>query len=366
MALGNTALYGIGAGINAVSNVFGNLFGSSEASKNRKWQEKMINQQNEYNSPTNQVARLVDAGLNPALSYGNVSTGVQTSAGTGAQASDTSSKFDYMANILNAKNVQSQIAVNKSVEKLNAANAEKALTDAKIQKETLWNNQKQFMLTQGFELQKWREGYLPQITQGIKESQQDIEKTQQDIRESMARVDNMRQSIAIALEKLPKELALMEKQGKALIMSATAALRQAHAAEINASTNIFNAQTSRAAQQSLSAFQNAQIRALELLTPEQARNLRANTNNIRFNTYRGWKLLDGDIKLQGAQLKSMQANIRLCYEQVENLRKQNKWYDAQQLMDCTLKMTECYKNFIGTNVSALQSFSQFMPKGISF
>lgn len=41
-------------------------------------QKKLIDKQNKYNSPVNQMKRLVQAGLNPNLAYGNVSTGNQT------------------------------------------------------------------------------------------------------------------------------------------------------------------------------------------------------------------------------------------------------------------------------------------------
>lgn len=76
----------IGAGlIEGAGSLFGgiiNAFSQSSANKtniqlsreNRDWQESMWEKQNAYNTPAAQIARLKDAGLNPALMYsqGNV------------------------------------------------------------------------------------------------------------------------------------------------------------------------------------------------------------------------------------------------------------------------------------------------------
>lgn len=55
------------------------------------WQEKMVQQQNEYNSPVNQARMLSEAGLNPAIAMQGQGTTISASpgspAGTGAQAS---------------------------------------------------------------------------------------------------------------------------------------------------------------------------------------------------------------------------------------------------------------------------------------
>lgn len=78
-------------------------FNREEAEKNRQFQEAMMdksynqsvdfwNMQNEYNSPANQVARMKEAGINPALSGaitpGMASGGTNTSA-SGSQASSS-------------------------------------------------------------------------------------------------------------------------------------------------------------------------------------------------------------------------------------------------------------------------------------
>lgn len=50
------------------------------AQENREWQERMINEQNAYNSPEAQRQRLESAGFNPLFQGDNISAGLQTIA----------------------------------------------------------------------------------------------------------------------------------------------------------------------------------------------------------------------------------------------------------------------------------------------
>lgn len=87
----------LGSLITGGANVLGGLFGmGSQASANKanlelakyqnEWNEKMWHMQNEYNLPKNQMARYLDAGLNPNLIYGSgsASAGNSTSVPTAA------------------------------------------------------------------------------------------------------------------------------------------------------------------------------------------------------------------------------------------------------------------------------------------
>lgn len=88
----------IGAGIDAISNIFGGLFNANQAAKNRAFQERMYYRQlldqrenwrmmNEYNTPSAQLARLREAGLSPLLMYSGNNPGVvATSPADGASA----------------------------------------------------------------------------------------------------------------------------------------------------------------------------------------------------------------------------------------------------------------------------------------
>lgn len=68
----------------AAASIFSNLFTNYQnkqiTENNQKWNEQMMDKQNEYNNPSNQVQRLQDAGINPAMlgsgQIANTSAGV--------------------------------------------------------------------------------------------------------------------------------------------------------------------------------------------------------------------------------------------------------------------------------------------------
>lgn len=102
-----------------------------ENQKSREWNEKMWNLQNEFNSPTAQLARFVDAGLNPALAYGEVTSGLATnptsSYGQGSTNPDqTSARMAEAAQLFNQMNLaNSAIRLNDSQAEANQALADK-------------------------------------------------------------------------------------------------------------------------------------------------------------------------------------------------------------------------------------------------
>lgn len=94
-------------------DLLGGMFGAIDGALSRQWQEKMWHMQNEYNSPKAQIARLKEAGLNPAMMYANGSAG-------GASASVPSAPAPIMKNM-----------------KLDFARALQAKRDAQIQDKQL-------------------------------------------------------------------------------------------------------------------------------------------------------------------------------------------------------------------------------------
>lgn len=68
------------AAASILSNLFTNYQNKQITENNQKWNEQMMDKQNEYNNPSNQVQRLMDAGINPAMLGGgqiaNTSAGV--------------------------------------------------------------------------------------------------------------------------------------------------------------------------------------------------------------------------------------------------------------------------------------------------
>lgn len=102
-----------------------------ENQKSREWNEKMWHLQNEFNSPTAQLARFLDAGLNPALAYGEVTSGLATnptsSYGQGSTNPDqTSARMAEAAQLFNQMNLtNSAIHLNDSQAEANEALADK-------------------------------------------------------------------------------------------------------------------------------------------------------------------------------------------------------------------------------------------------
>lgn len=113
----------IGAGATIGSNLLGNLFSSSAAKQNYKYAVKMWNMQNEYNAPINQVRRLEEAGLNPALMYNNAASGGTASSMTPPQVqynSPLNGVLDKLGSLLQLK----QLAANVEKTKQETKNAE--------------------------------------------------------------------------------------------------------------------------------------------------------------------------------------------------------------------------------------------------
>ena len=70
----------------------------------RQWNEKVWHMQNEYNLPKNQLARLVDSGLNPALMYGQATTGLaqNVNGSYGAASTNPSQLPQAIGNVQNS------------------------------------------------------------------------------------------------------------------------------------------------------------------------------------------------------------------------------------------------------------------------
>lgn len=67
-------------GIDFGKSFLNNYFGKKASKKQRQWDLQMWKMQNEYNKPINVMARLKEAGLNPALMYGSGSAGMGISS----------------------------------------------------------------------------------------------------------------------------------------------------------------------------------------------------------------------------------------------------------------------------------------------
>lgn len=113
----------IGAGATVANNLLGNMFSSMANNTNYKNAVKLWNMQNEYNSPINQVRRLKEAGLNPALMYNNAASGGTASSVAAPQVqynSPLNGVLDKLGSLLQLK----QMAANVEKTKQETKNAE--------------------------------------------------------------------------------------------------------------------------------------------------------------------------------------------------------------------------------------------------
>lgn len=118
------------------------MWNNTQAEKSYELQQRMFDYTSNYNSPANQVKRLQEAGLNPALMYGTTgatgtqgTTGNASASGVGGNASDTAerrqAKVAEQGMALQMAKLASEIDVNKSVAESNRASAEKAGAETK-------------------------------------------------------------------------------------------------------------------------------------------------------------------------------------------------------------------------------------------
>lgn len=111
-ALGS--LFGLAnTGVNIALQNKQNKFNAEQAQLNRNFQREMWSANNEYNTPTKQVARLVDAGLNPALAYGQVTSGTSSSSPSGSQAQSAGNIESGLANAFGLYATAQQLKMQK-------------------------------------------------------------------------------------------------------------------------------------------------------------------------------------------------------------------------------------------------------------
>uniref|UniRef100_A0AAU8AUB7 DNA pilot protein n=1 Tax=Dulem virus 96 TaxID=3145807 RepID=A0AAU8AUB7_9VIRU len=109
-------------GLQGLANQAGDLFNrATGAAQANQWQWDMWNAQNAYNTPAAMRQRLIDAGYNPSLMYGNASSGGSAGAMTSKQGQGTSG-----LNPLDWFSVISTIQKQDAETRLAVANAEKA------------------------------------------------------------------------------------------------------------------------------------------------------------------------------------------------------------------------------------------------
>lgn len=116
----------LAAGISAGASILGAKLNNDAIERNNQRQEGLINKQNSYNNPTEQVARMRQAGLNPYMMLGQINSGNQA-----AIATTQAGNFDTAVNGI-SKGVDQYLTskLNNSTISLNKALEQKALGES--------------------------------------------------------------------------------------------------------------------------------------------------------------------------------------------------------------------------------------------
>ena len=114
---GMAGLSGLSSGLDLMSS---SILNNSANAKNKRsmltqyWMQKaLMDYQNEYNKPINQMRRLAEAGLNPNLVYENGGTTVAAASGSApsySRASNSKMSLDYLSKMSMIKTMQQQEA----------------------------------------------------------------------------------------------------------------------------------------------------------------------------------------------------------------------------------------------------------------
>lgn len=192
----------LSAGGDLVSGVVNNLFANSAARKQHEREKElmdlenqyaidMFNRTNAYNTPSQQMKRFREAGLNPNLMYGNGSAASGNADMPSAPSSGTAAKAEYpgIGNLgSSAYQAYGESLQFKSIEANNARTLAETLNikqktlndevDQLIKLEDLWSKSRDNYI---------QDSSLPQL---LREKKLTVDKLQQDINESVAREED--------------------------------------------------------------------------------------------------------------------------------------------------------------------------------
>lgn len=106
-----------------------------------QWQEHMMDKQNEYNKPINQMKRLQEAGLNPNLVYGSgnaiMASASPSGGGVPDQVTPSQARLDVLGAIQAVQNIRNQKAQEKQIDaNTDAINANIDLAKARLALQT--------------------------------------------------------------------------------------------------------------------------------------------------------------------------------------------------------------------------------------
>lgn len=123
--MSETAAAAVAGGMDLVSNIYSGILANSANAKSKRaamaasimqyqLQNQLIDKQNEYNKPINQMARLREAGLNPNLVYGDGGATIASAGGSiGSNMADitpASGSLDVLGKMQTLKAMEQQDA----------------------------------------------------------------------------------------------------------------------------------------------------------------------------------------------------------------------------------------------------------------
>jgi len=170
-------------------------FNRYEAMAARSWQEKMISQYRQYSSPSEQMKRFEEAGLNPALMYGsiqdtNMSPTGNPQASSGGSYSPVSMPLN---NYADTAMQMAQIDVLKSQAEKNRADAGLSVSNTETTQQLrdgLVKTQYAEWILKGTS-SNWNEQQIKESARRMDEMNENMKVLRQMVEESKSRVDNL-------------------------------------------------------------------------------------------------------------------------------------------------------------------------------
>lgn len=203
----------LGLGLNLAGNLYTNMQNRrSQNAANRlnyqmqqeqnAWNERMWHMNNEYNTPANQMKRLLAAGLNPDLMYGNPGQGTSAAPAQGTTPSHAEAfqSLGFGDMFSNAQQLMMQKKANDAQIKLMNSQAEQMDTETQLKKKDLGTYDKRFELVK------------QAAEDSSKKIMSEIEVNKQSILESCSRISEL-----AAREKLTLEQAATEVVNRAFL-----------------------------------------------------------------------------------------------------------------------------------------------------
>ena len=170
-------------------------FNRNEAMAARSWQEKMVSQYRQYSSPSEQMKRFEEAGLNPALMYGSIQdTNVSPTGNPQASSGGSYSPVSMPLNNYSDTAMQmAQIDVLKSQAEKNRADAGLSVANTETTEQLrdgLVKTQYAEWILKGT-ASGWNEQQIKESARKMDEMNENMKVLRQMVEESKSRIDNL-------------------------------------------------------------------------------------------------------------------------------------------------------------------------------